>query len=49
MRLLGNTERRVTKDENSENNPRVEVTEVVLVHCNLFNNTYQYYSILHTK
>ena len=49
MRLLGSTERRITKDENGENNPGMEVTEVALFHCNLVNNTYHYESrVLYT-
>ena len=49
MNLLGNTKSKVTKDENSENVPRLEITEVVLIHCNIFNNDYQQESrILYT-
>ena len=29
------------KDKNSENVPRIEIIEVVLVHCNMINNDYQ--------
>ena len=29
------------RDENSENVPCLEITEVVLIHCNIFNNNYQ--------
>ena len=38
MKLLGIT---ITKDENDENVPNLEFTEVVLVHCNIANNNYQ--------
>ena len=32
---------KITKNENGENVPNLEITEVVLVHCNIFNNNYQ--------
>ena len=41
MKLLGSAESKITKDKNSENVPRLEVVELVLVHCNLVNNDYQ--------
>ena len=41
MKLLGSTESKKTKDKNGENEPHLEITELVLVHCNLFNNDYQ--------
>ena len=41
MRLLGSTERKITKDKNGENVPHLEIVELVLVHCNLVNNDYQ--------
>ena len=41
MKLLGNTENKITKDKNSENVPHLEIVELVLVHCNLVNNDYQ--------
>ena len=37
MKLLGSTE---TKDKNGENVPHLEITEVVIVHCNIVNNDY---------
>ena len=43
MKLLGSTESKKTKDKNGENVPHLEITEVVLVHCNIFNNDYQQY------
>ena len=49
MKLLGSTERKITKNKNGENVPHLEVAELVLVHCNLVNNDYQQDSrILHT-
>ena len=41
MKLLGSTENKITKDKNCENVTHLEMTEVVLVHCNIFNNDYQ--------
>ena len=41
MKLFGSTKKKITKDENSENAPHLEITEVVLVHCNIVNNDYQ--------
>ena len=41
MKLLGSTENKITKYQNDENVPHLEITEVVLVHCNIINNNYQ--------
>ena len=41
MKLLVSTKSKITKDENGENLPYLEVTEIVLVHCNFVNNHYQ--------
>ena len=41
LKLLGSSESKITKDKNGENVPRLEVVELVLVHCNLVNNDYQ--------
>ena len=41
MKLLGRTEDKITKDKNGENVPHLEITEVVLLHCNIVNNDYQ--------
>ena len=41
MKLLGSTKDTIDADNNSENVPRLENVEVVLVHCNLVNNSYQ--------
>ena len=41
MKLLGSAENKITKDKNGENVPHLEITEVVLVHCNIVNNDYQ--------
>ena len=44
MKLLGSTKDTIDADKNSENVPRLENVEVVLVHCNLVNNSYQQHS-----
>ena len=41
MKSLGSTKDIIDSDKNSENVPRLENVEVVLVHCNLINNSYQ--------
>ena len=41
MKLLGSIENEITKDKNGENLPHLEITEVVLVHCDIVNNDYQ--------
>ena len=42
MKLLGSTKRKITKIKNGENVPHLQITEVVLVHCNIVNNDYQH-------
>ena len=41
MKLLESTKGKITKNENDENVPRLKITEVVLIHCNIVNNDYQ--------
>ena len=41
MKLLGNTDNKITKDKNGKNAPHLEIAEVVLVHCDIVNNDYQ--------
>ena len=41
MKLLESLKRKITKDENGENVPHSEITEVVLIYCNIVNNNYQ--------
>ena len=41
MKLLGSTKNKIAKNKNGENLPQFEITEVVLVHCNIVNNDYQ--------
>ena len=38
MKLLGSTKNKTTKDEKGERIPHLQITEVVLVHCNIVNN-----------
>ena len=40
MKILGSNESKITKDKNGKNVPHLEITEVVLVNCNLVNNDY---------
>ena len=44
MKLLGSTKNIIDVDKNSENVPKLENVEVVLVNCNLVNNAYQQHS-----
>ena len=49
MKLLVSTRSKVTKNENGKNVSYLELTEVVLIHCNTVNNDYQQDSrLLHT-
>ena len=41
MKLLGSTENKITKNKNGGNVPHLEITVVVLVHCDIVNNDYQ--------
>ena len=41
MKLLGSTKDIIDGDKNGENVPRLENVEVVLVHCNSVNNSFQ--------
>ena len=49
MKLLGSTKSKITKNENGETVPHLELTELVLVHCNIVNNDYEHDSrVLYT-
>ena len=49
MKLLRSTENKITKDKNGENVPQLEITEVVLNHCDIVSNDYQHDSrVLYT-
>ena len=41
MKVFGNTKKVINKSRNGGNVPTLEVTEVVLVQCNLANNQYK--------
>ena len=43
-KLVGTTEKKTNKDKIGENFPHLEITGVVLVHFNFFNNDYQHNS-----
>ena len=40
MKLLGSTENNIRKDKYGENVPHLEINEVVLVNCNIFNKDF---------
>ena len=43
------TKSNITKNENGQNGPHLEITEVVLIHYNMVDNDYQQYSrVLYT-
>ena len=44
MKLLGSTKKDVDSNKDSENVPKLESVEVVLIHCNLVKNAYQHTS-----
>ena len=44
MTLLGSTKKDLDSDKNSENVPKLESVEVVLVLCNLVKNDYHHAS-----
>ena len=41
MKLLGSTKNKITEDKNVENVPHLEITEIVLVYCDIVNNDYK--------
>ena len=41
MKILGSTKSKITKDKDGENAPYLEIAEVVLIRCNVVNNSYQ--------
>ena len=42
MKVLESTKHKITKDKNGENVSYLEITEVILVDCNIINNNYKY-------
>ena len=49
MKLLESSKNNLTKDKNYENVPHLQITEVVLIHCNIVNNDYQQDSRIYTS
>ena len=41
MKLLRSTKSKITSNENGENIPNLEITELVLIYCNIVNNSYR--------
>ena len=41
MKLLGSTKSNMNKDRSGENMSHLEITKVVLIHCNIVSNDYQ--------
>ena len=41
MEILGSTKSKTIKDKNGENVRHLEITEVVLVHCDIVHSDYQ--------
>ena len=49
MKLPGSTKNKMTEEKNGENVPHLDIIEVVLVYCHIFNNDYQQHSrVLYT-
>ena len=42
MKILESTTGKISKDQNGENVTHSEISGVILVHCNIVNNNYQY-------
>ena len=48
MKLLESTKSKMTKNKNGENFLHLQITEAILVHCNIADNGYQHDSrVLH--
>ena len=41
MKFHASTKNRITKNETGEKEPHLEITDVVLIHCKVVNNSYQ--------
>ena len=41
MESLGSIKSKITKDKNGENMPHLEISEVILIHCNIVKNNYK--------
>ena len=44
IKLLGSIKNKINKDKNGEYVPHLENTKVVLIHCNILNNSCQKHS-----
>ena len=42
IKLLGRSKNKITNYKNGENVPHLEITEVVLIHCDIVNNDYRH-------
>ena len=40
IKLLKSSEKKISKNKNGKNPPDLEITEIVLIHCNIVNNDY---------
>ena len=47
MKLLKSNESKIAKDRNCENVSNLEITEVVLVHCNIVNNDSRFKTLVY--
>ena len=41
MQLFGSSKKDIDQNKDGENGPKLETVEVLVVHCNLVNNSYQ--------
>ena len=41
MKLFRSIKIKITKYKNGENMPYLEITKVILIHCNVVNNSYE--------
>ena len=48
MKLLASTKTKLIKNKNGENVPYLEITEVILIHCNVVNNNHQNSGVFYT-
>ena len=44
MKLHEDTKSKIAKDKNGKNVPHLEITEVIIMRCNIVNNNYQQHS-----
>ena len=49
MKFLESSKNKITKDENGKNVPHLEITEEVLIHCNIFSNHNQHNKFVPNK